>query len=233
METQEVFTETVTGMEFLWVPAGSFMMGDTFNQGIENEKPVHKIQLDGFYIGKYPVTQGQWKTLIPVNPSSFQGDMRPVEQISRNDVKAFIIKLTEANLNKYSYQLPSEAQWEYAARSGGKEEMYAGSPMVDRVAWYSENSGGMTHPVGAKAPNGLGIYDMSGNVWEWCLDTFHANAYQQHQEKNPVYTDGGPDWVIRGGSWNTDAWTVRCSKRFSFSGDYTAPGLGFRLIMIP
>ncbi len=220
-------------MEFVHVPAGTFMMGDTFDEGIDNEKPVHKVWLDDFYIARYPVTQAQWQSLIPDNPSQFQGDMRPVEQVTLDDVKTFIRKLTESNHEKLRLQLPTEAQWEYAARSGGKEEMYAGGNVADIVAWFDENSNGTTHPVGTKTPNGLGIYDMSGNVWEWCMDPFQTDAYQRHQQKNPVCIDGGPDWVIRGGSWNIDAWSVRCARRFNFSGDYTAPGLGFRLVMIP
>ena len=233
IEPQDEFIETVTGMEFVHIPAGAFTMGDTFNEGIDNEKPIHKVQLDSYCIGKYPVTQNQWKTIMPDNPSNFQGDMLPVEQVAWSDVQEFIKELTESNKGKYRFQLPSEAQWEFAARSGGKDEMYAGGHVVDLVAWYDGNSDGTTHPVGTKAPNGLGIYDMSGNVWEWCSDTFRANAYQSHQQKNPVCTDGGPDWAIRGGSWNIDAWSVRCSRRFSFSADFSAPGLGFRLVMIP
>ncbi|MDZ4246241.1 MAG: formylglycine-generating enzyme family protein [Dehalococcoidia bacterium] len=230
---QKVFKETATGMEFIFVPGGIFMMGDTFNEGIENEKPIHRVQLDPFYIGKYPVTQGQWKSLIADNPSYFQGDRLPVEQISRSDIQVFIKKLSEANEQKHTFQLPSEAQWEFAARSGGKEEMYAGGNVVGRVAWYNENSGGMAHPVGTIAPNGLGIYDMSGNVWEWCLDTFRADAYQRHHPNNPVCSDRSEEWALRGGSWNLDAWGVRCARRFGFPGDYTGPGLGFRVVLIP
>jgi formylglycine-generating enzyme required for sulfatase activity len=220
-------------MQFVYVPAGTFMMGDGFEVGIENEKPIHPVQLDAFYIGKYAVTQAQWKRLIPDAPSYFKGDTLPVEQVTWTDVHAFIQKLTESNKGTYRFQLPSESQWEYAARSGGKEEMYSGGFVADLVAWFDENSDGRTHPVGTKAANGLELYDMSGNVWEWCLDTFRADAYQRHDRKNPVCTDGGPDRVIRGGSWNIDAWSVRCARRFSFFGEYCAPGLGFRLVMIP
>ncbi len=230
---EEIFTETVTGMDFILVSAGTFMMGDTFNVGIENEKPVHQVRLDRFYIGKYPVTQGQWKRLISDNPSFFQGDMLPVERVAWADVQEFIKRLSEANQNKYTFQLPSEAQWEFAARSGGKDELYAGGDIVDSVAWYDENSEGKTHPVGTKTPNDLKLYDMSGNVWEWCLDTFRADAYQRHQQKAPLCSEDGQDRVIRGGSWNIDAWSVRCARRFGCSEEYSAPGLGFRLVMIP
>jgi len=151
-------------------------MGDIFDDGIENEKPIHNVQLDDFYIGKFPVTQAQWKSLVPDNPSFFQGDTLPVEQVTRQGAFDFIHKLTESNNGTYAFQLPTEAQWEYSARSGGNGEMYAGSHVADLVAWYDENAGGSTHPVGTKAPNGFGLYDMSGNVWEWCADTYREEV---------------------------------------------------------
>lgn len=229
---ESLITEPVTGMEFVYVPPGSFMMGDTFDEGMENEKPVHEVQLDSFYLGRYPVTQSQWKSLMPDNPAEFQGDLRPVEKVSWYAVQEFTRKLTQVNKGKYAFQLPSEAQWEYAARSGGKKEEYSGGSNIDALAWYDDNSNGTTHPVGQKAPNGLGIHDMSGNVWEWCRDTYKARAYERHQRKNPVCNEEGPDRVMRGGSWNLDAWSARCSRRFSLPADLFGPALGFRLAMI-
>ena len=231
-ESEFNIREPVTGMEFLHVPFGSFLMGDTFGEGIENEKPVHEVQLDGFYLGRYPVTQSQWKGLMPDNPSEFQGDFHPVERVSWYEVQEFARKLTQANKGKYTFQLPSEAQWEYAARGGGKQEKYSGGDDIDAVAWYDDNSNGTTHPVGQKTPNGLEIYDMSGNVWEWCRDTYKARAYERHQRKNPVCNEEGPDRVIRGGSWNLDAWSARCARRFSLPADLSGPALGFRLVMM-
>ncbi|MFH1242296.1 MAG: SUMF1/EgtB/PvdO family nonheme iron enzyme [Pseudomonadota bacterium] len=225
------FTEPVTGMEFAHVPGGSFMMGDTFGDGAENERPVHMVQVDGFYMGRYQVTQAQWNRLMSDNPSKFRGDGLPVEQVTWHDAQAFVKNLTEANKGKYVFSLPSEAQWEYAARSGGKEERYAGSGDVEVVACYEENSDGMTHPVGARAPNGLGLYDMCGNVWEWCLDIFRKDAYKLHGPLNPLCTEKGEDRVIRGGSWNLDAWGVRCAKRSSLSPGYAAAGVGLRVLM--
>jgi len=190
--SEDAWTDPVTGMEFIKVPGGTFMMGDILGDNKHNnEKPVHEVQLDDFYIGKYPVTQGQWKRVTGNNPANFQkGDDYPVEQVSWEDVQEFAEKLTEMNRGKYEFRLPTEAEWEYAARSGGKKERYAGGDDIDAVAWYEENSdssrnngkkerdaggddidavawhsGGSTHPVGRKAPNGLGIHDMSGNVW--------------------------------------------------------------------
>lgn len=230
-----VFIEPVTGMEFLYVPPGTFMMGDTFGDGSDNEMPVHEVVLDGFYLGKYPVTQGQWNRVMGKNPSKFKkGDDYPVEQATFDEVRTFISKLSKLNRGKYEFRLPTEAQWEYAARSGGKKEKYAGGDKLDELAWYEENSKGSTHPVGEKTANGLGIYDMSGNVWEWCLDIFDEEAYESLPKKNPVFTGGDPkssERVIRGGSWSLDSWSVRCTRRFGYSPEYYGSGLGFRLVM--
>jgi formylglycine-generating enzyme required for sulfatase activity len=221
--------DSVTGIEFLLIPGGRFMMGDTFGDGFENELPVHEVELSPVYIAKYPVTQGQWLRVMPTNPAAFEGEERPVEQVSWTDVQTFLQKLADLNQARHPYRLPTEAEWEYAARSGGRAEKYAGGDQVESLAWFDENSDGETHPVGLKRPNGLGLYDMSGNVWEWCQDLFDGNAYTKHSVKKPVITAGGPDRVIRGGSWNLDAWSVRCARRFGFPPDYLGPGLGFRL----
>jgi formylglycine-generating enzyme required for sulfatase activity len=223
--------DPATGMEFIRVPAGSFQMGDVTGDGAANEQPVHAVTLDEFFIGKFPVTQGQWTAVMSENPSKFQrGDDYPAEQVTWEDVEAFIRRLNEMNAGKFSFSLPSEAQWEYAARSGGKEEEYAGGNDLDALGWFQENSGGATHPVGKKAPNGLGIYDMSGNVWEWCADTFQENAYKSHASANPVCREPGPERALRGGSWSLDAWSARCARRFGFPTDYKGAGLGFRLV---
>ncbi len=208
-------------------------MGGLTGDGLENELPVHAVTLDGFYIGRYPVTQAQWLRLVPENPSRLEGHDLPVEQVTRDDACSFARQLTDAHNGRYRFDLPTEAQWEFAARSGGRPELYAGGDDINKVAWYEANSHGRTHPVGAKTPNGLGLYDMSGNVWEWCRDTFAADAYARHETENPVLDMTGADRVIRGGSWNLDAWSARCSRRFSFRADLFGPGLGFRLIMVP
>jgi formylglycine-generating enzyme required for sulfatase activity len=227
----ETFKEKELGMDFLQIPGGLFMMGDTFGDGMEDETPVHEVRIDGFWMGMYQVTQAQWRRLMPENPSKFKGETHPVEQVSWHSVQTFIEKMMEANEGKFRFDLPTEAQWEYAARSGGKAELYAGGDDVDHLAWYEANSGAMTHPVGLKLANGLGLHDMSGNVWEWCKDIFHSDAYNRHARKDPVFLEHGQGRVIRGGSWNLDAWSVRCARRSSLGADLFASGLGFRLIM--
>jgi formylglycine-generating enzyme required for sulfatase activity len=164
-------TDPTTGMEFVAVPGGCFQMGDTFGDRESDEKPVHQVCVSDFSIGKYEVTQGQWKAVMDSNPSRFSscGDNCPVESVSWDDAQQFIRRLNKQSST--SYRLPTEAEWEYAARSGGKREKYSGGNDVDAVAWYYGNSA-KTHSVGQKQPNGLGIFDMSGNVWEWCSDWF-------------------------------------------------------------
>jgi len=227
-EVGDVWTDPVTGMEFIKVPGGTFMMGDAFGDGRDNEKPVHEVQLDGFYIGKYPVTQEQWEKLMGNNPAKFQkGDDYPVEQVSWEDAWKFVGKLTGMNSGKYEFRLPTEAEWEYAARSGGKNERYAGGDDIDAVAWYDENSGESTRPVGKKAPNGLGIHDMNGNVWEWCGDWF--GNYPSGYVKTPMDHSSDSVRVRRGGSWGNSAGYCRSAKRSGISPDNQNEYLGFRL----
>ncbi|CCK80675.1 formylglycine-generating enzyme family protein [Desulfobacula toluolica] len=146
-----------------------------------------------------------------------------------DDSKKFITKLNQQSGN--TFKLPTEAQWEYAARSGGKDQTYAGGNDADAVAWYDANSGYKTHKVGTKASNGLGIFDMSGNVWEWCEDVYDKKAYSKHGRNNPAVTSGGVSRVCRGGGWCNDRGSVRAANRFGDSADYRNGDLGFRLCL--
>jgi formylglycine-generating enzyme required for sulfatase activity len=226
----DIWTEPVTGMEFVWVPGGSFMMGSDESEAFDDEQPVHEVRLGGFWIGRYPVTQGQWQKIMGNNPSKFiSGDDFPVEMVSWNDAKAYIEKLSCPSGQPFA--LPTEAQWEYAARSGGKNEKYAGGSNLDSVAWHRGNSGGKTHRVGTKTPNGLGIYDMSGNVWEWCEDLYEQDAYFRHGFDNPVINGGKPfsARVGRGGSWSHNPRGVRAAFRQGLTPADRNNSLGFRL----
>jgi formylglycine-generating enzyme required for sulfatase activity len=131
------------------------------------------------------------------------------------------------------FRLPTEAEWEYAARSGGRKELYAGGDDIDAVAWYAENSAGSTQPVGLKAANGLGLFDMSGNVWEWCQDIYIPGSMASAGRDRTAAPNETRDRVIRGGSWSLDDWSARCSRRFGFREDYFGAGLGFRLAATP
>jgi len=221
------FTDSATGMEFVWVPGGCFQMGS--NRGDADEKPVHKVCVDGFYIGKYEVTQGQWRKLMGNNPARFKkGDNYPVEQVSWDDCQLFVRKLNGQS-NK-TFRLPTEAEWEYACRSGGRDEQYSGGNDIDRVAWYSSNSRKSTRAVGGKAVNGLGLYDMSGNVWEWCSDWYDSNYYQKSPRQNPQGPDSGSYRVARGGGWCYGPRRVRSANRFMYWPSNRISNLGFRLV---
>ncbi len=224
----QVWKESVTGMAFVWVPGGEFMMGST--AGDADEKPVHKVALSGFWMGKYEVTQGQWQQIMGNNPSGFKkGNEFPVERVSWKDANAFIKKLN--NRAGHTFTLPSEAQWEYAARSGGKNQKYSGGDDVNRFAWYNKNSSNSTHKVGTKMSNDLGIHDMSGNVWEWCQDIYAKDAYKKHSSNNPIYAQSGSRRVYRGGSWGSYLPAdVRCANRDGNTPDYRNDYLGFRLL---
>ena len=214
--------------DFVFVKGGTFQMG-SYN-GEDNEKPIHTVTIGDFYIGKYEVTQRQWMEIMGNNPSYFKGDRLPVEQVSWYDILVFIRKLnakTGAN-----YRLPTEAEWEYAARGGNQSSgyKYVGSNNVDEVAWYSNNSDRKTHSVGRKKPNELGLYDMSGNVWEWCQDYFDKNYYSISILNNPEGPSTGEDRVIRGGRWGNNDIYVRVANRDYCDPDGRDFGIGFRLV---
>ena len=181
-------------------------------------------------MGKYEVTQAQWKAVMGSNPSRFKGDNLPVENVSWDDVQAFIRKLNQ--LTGKRYRLPTEAEWEYAARGGNKSRgyKYAGGNNIDEVAWYDGNSGERTHPVGKKRPNELGLYDMSGNVWEWCSDWYDEDYYGNSPQNNPQGPASGSSRVFRGGSWLNYAILCRSASRYYSTPDSRYGLIGFRLV---
>lgn len=225
----KTLTDPATGMEFVFVKGGCFRMGDVFETGGWDEKPVHEVCLDDYYLGKYEVTQKQWETIMKSNPAGFRrcGDNCPVESVSWSNIQEYIQKLNEESKSKY--RLPSEAEWEFAARSGGKKETYAGSENPDAVAWYGTLSGRTTFPVGGKAANGLGLYDMSGNVWEWVQDWYDGYYYQNSPKDNPKGPATGSTVIARGGSWYDRVYSARTSTRTYFKTGYRANHVGFRL----
>ena len=216
----------------VYVSGGTFTMGATAEQGSDardSEKPIHKVTLSSFSIGRYEVTQEEWQAVMGNNPSRYKGAKLPVENVSWNDCQEFIRKLND--LTGKQFRLPTEAEWEYAARGGNNSRgyKYAGSNDIGSVAWYDSNSDRQTHPVGQKYPNELGLYDMSGNVWEWCSDRY--GAYSSSSQVNPKGPSSGSDRVRRGGCWLSNARNCRVSPRSYGSPDYGFDDLGFRLAL--
>lgn len=234
----DVFTEKVEGVELrmVYVKGGTFRMGATEEQGEDDpweaEYPVHQVTLSNYYMAAYPVTQGLWEAVMGENPSNFKyGDNYPVESVSWDDAQEFIVKLNK--LTGKTYALPTEAQWEYAARGGEKSKgyKYSGSNDIDEVAWYDDNSNGSTHTVGEKKPNELGIYDMSGNVYEWCRDW--GDGYSDKAQVDPVGPEDGPGRGIRGGSCYDDTGSCRVSYRINYDLGNRSSNIGFRLVLVP
>ena len=216
----------------IFVEGGTFTMGATSEQGSDayiDEKPIHQVTLSSFSIGKFEVTQEEWRAVMGDNPSHFKGTKQPVDRVSWDDCQEFIRKLN--SMTGKHFRLPTEAEWEYAARGGNKSRgyKYAGSNILGDVAWYYGNSGGKTHDVGQMSPNELGLYDMSGNVWEWCYDW--GGSYSPSSQLNPVGKSSGSDHVYRGGSWLSYAKLCRSPSRIFRSSGYLNDYLGFRLAL--
>ena len=228
-------TFTVNGVSFtmVGVEGGTFTMGATSEQGTsdpyDDEYPTHSVTLSDFAIGETEVTQELWKAVMGSNPSYFSGTNLPVEHVSWNDCQTFITKLNQ--LTGKNFRLPTEAEWEYAARGGNKSKgyKYAGSNNLNDVAWYSDNSSSRTHPVKQKQANELGLYDMSGNVWEWCQDWF-CN-YSSGAQTNPTGAASGSYRVLRGGSWYYSARLCRVSFRNYNAPTFYSDDLGLRLAL--
>ena len=220
-------------IEMVRIEAGTFTMGATpeMKEPLDWEKPAHQVTLSNdYYIGKYEVTQALWQAVMGYNPSNFKGDDLPVENVSWNVCQLFISKLN--SMTGRMFRLPTEAEWEYAARGGNKSNgcQYSGSNNISDIAWcegYSKES--QTHPVGSKMPNELGIYDMNGNVYEWCQDWYYI--YSSSPQTNPKGTSKAAGRVCRGGSWCDSAWSCRLSSRNIDSPEYYDNEHGLRLVL--
>ena len=226
------FTVNGVSFEMVRVEGGTFRMGATSEQEDEadsNEKPVHSVTLSSYYIGKTEVTQSLWQAVMGSNPSNYKGSDLPVECVSWNDCQEFIQKLNR--LTGRNFRLPTEAEWEFACRGGNNSRgyKYSGSNDIDNVAWYWDNSGEKTHPVATKAPNELGIYDMSGNFWEWCSD-WYAD-YTSYSQTDPTGPQSGSRRVCRGGGWYGTAGYCRSSNRGSSDPTFRFNLLGLRLAL--
>ena len=228
-------------LELVLIPAGEFLMGSPYSDqhADADEKPQHRVRITKpFYMGKYLVTQEQWEAVMGGNPSYFKGPKNPVEQVSWDDCQEFLAKRnakSAAGVGKF--QLPSEAQWEYACRAGSTTRFCFGDDesKLGEYAWYGANSGNTTHPVGEKKPNAWGLYDMHGNVWEWCADRYDYEYYANSPTDDPTGPATGTCRVFRGDCWFNPAWLCRSANRFKGG---PGPGmraglLGLRVCLVP
>ena len=232
----ENLTITVNGVSFtmVFVKGGTFQMGATEEQGsdaLDDEKPAHSVTLSDYYIGETEVTQALWQAVMGENPSRWIGSNLPMEKVSWDDCQWFFTKLNQLTGRKF--RLPTEAEWEYAARGGSKSRgyKYSGSNDIGSVAWYYGNSDSITHPVKTKSPNELGIYDMSGNVYEWCQDWYDSRHYGKSPGNNPCNNITASCRVFRGGSWIDYARNCRVSNRCHHTPGIASNILGMRLAL--
>ncbi|HNL39237.1 MAG TPA: formylglycine-generating enzyme family protein [Saprospiraceae bacterium] len=242
----DIYTETFpSGFSFdmIHVEGGAFRMGGDDPEATGEEKPVHEVTVPAFYLGKFPVTQGLWKAVMGNNPSYFKGDLRPVETVSWVDAQGFIKRLnsaTEESRKKQGlgpYRLPTEAEWEFAARGGAYPEgyLYAGSDKLKEVGWYDENSNNQTQDVGLLMGNELGLYDLSGNVYEWTEDHWHENYKDNPPADGSAWLSADPraPRVVRGGYYFYNAGGCRVSYRDRNAPGIRNDGIGFRLALSP
>ena len=228
---EEIFTVNGVSFTMKFVEGGTFQMGATPEQGKDacnDEKLVHGVTLGSYYIGETEVTQALWNAVMGINQNDLNGDNMPMGGVSWNDCVEFVLKLNL--LTNRNFRLPTEEEWEYAARGGKKSNgyKYSGSDSLDDVAWYNGNSSGKAHAVKGKSPNELGLYDMSGNVWEWCFDW--SGQYNRNETINPEGPVVGEERVIRGGSWHNPASRCRISYRGHNSPERRAGYRGFRIV---
>ena len=219
------------GMKLRLIPAGSFLMGSDSDDALDEEKPVHRVEITKpFYMGVYPVIQGQYKAVMGENPSKYKGSSRPVDTVSWVEAVAYCRKLSE--MAGESYRLPTEAEWEYACRAGTTPEYFWGDEIDGAYCWYKDNSGGETRPVGKKKPNPWGLFNMLGNVDEWCSDWYDEDYYSLSPSRDPQGPASGELRVVRGGSCYNNPRYLRVSVRVGSRPGYrfSYPNYGFRCI---
>ena len=224
----------ISDLNFEWVDilSGTFWMGSFYEEIGDNEHPRHKVSISKeFQMLKFEVKQAQWEEVMGSNPSSFSGDNNPVERVSWNDSQSFISRLNKLD-HDYAYRLPTEAEWEYASRAGSNTTYSYGndSAQLKEYAWYVYDSNDRTHPVGQKQPNAWGLYDMHGNVWEWCQDWFDRDYYENSPNTDPQGPASGYSRILRGGSWSHDADICRSANRHHQPPIFGHNNYGFRLV---
>jgi formylglycine-generating enzyme required for sulfatase activity len=249
LQPKEIAVDLGNGvkLEMILIPAGEFLMGspDSDKDAGGDEKPQHRVRITKpFYLGKYLVTQEQWEAVMGTNPSHLNAPKNPVEQVSWDDCRQLLNRLNERLRRPHpgplpegegDFQLPTEAQWEYACRAGSTTRYCFGDdePGLSKYAWYNANSGGHTCPVGEKKPNAWNLYDMHGNVWQWCADWYDGSYYGKSPTDDPMGPAAGTDRVHRGGSWSDDAGYCRSAYRFFDGSGFRGPYLGLRVSRVP
>ncbi|WP_209618063.1 formylglycine-generating enzyme family protein [Methanolobus bombayensis] len=240
--TDDIMEQELTnsiGMDFVLIPSGQFSMGSDSTPVVAFDDPAHEVTIENsFYMGKYEVTQAQWKKLMGDNPSYFEGDDHPVEQVSWIDAQEFITKLNEME-NTDKYRLPAEAEWEYACKSGNDTDFSFTNEATDldeygwsdSYGWCAINSNKTTNPVGEKKANSWGLYDMHGNVWEWVQDSWHENYEDAPADGSVWEEENSYNRVGKGGSWMDGPNICKSSFRGSLDADSTSNVLGFRVVM--
>lgn len=223
--------EKIGNIDMVWLPGDTFMMGSEGDSNDEiDEKPVHKVTVSAFYISVYEITQNQYKEIMGTNPSNFKGNNLPVEQVSWEDAMKFCKRFGK----KYNVKarLPYEAEWEYACRAGTSTKYYWGDEVNGDYAWYDDNSDSKTHPVGQKKPNAFGLYDMSGNVWELCMDWYSDSYYASSPSDNPEGPETGDSRVARGSSWLFYGGNLRSASREWATPISRDSNMGFRIVVL-
>jgi formylglycine-generating enzyme required for sulfatase activity len=252
---ESLSSDPVTGMEFVFIKGGCYEMGDSVGDGDSNERPVHEVCLSDFYLGKYEVTNAQFRKFRPTHNSgayetfSLNDDKQPVVNVSWDDAVAYAKWLSEKTGK--TFRLPTEAEWEYAARAGTRSSRYWGKSLEDSckyangadmvvkkylprwTAFPCDDGYAVAAPVGSFRPNGLGLYDMLGNVWEWCQDVYDDKAYTKVSRNNPVYEGRGKYRVERGGGWSNGPLGLRSSHRVGLTASFGHHSLGFRVVRMP
>lgn len=225
--------EPLLRIHFTWIEGGCYDMGNNLDTGDQDEKPLHKVCVDSFYMGTYEITQTQYVKVMHKNPSTIKNTYKqyPVESVSWLATQKFISRLNKQS--EYKFRLPTEAEWEHAARSGNETFTYAGSNDIYDIAWGIHNDAGYIRPVGQKQPNTVGLYDMSGNVAEWCSDWYSHNYYRHKEHKNPKGPRESDKKVTRGGSFKSFMHQLRVADRSSVSPECSLDSIGFRLVFTP
>ncbi len=231
------WVDPVSGIGFVWVGNGCYTMGSLpkVEHREDDEGPTHEVCIahppGGFWLGRREVTQGEWRQVMRNNPAQFRkGDDYPVERVSWEGAETFLARLNRSYQGQMQFRLPTEAEWEYACRNQGLDVRYAGSGDPAQAGWSRQNSNGMTQRSGSRMVNRLGLFDMSGNVWEWVQDSYDGQAYRQHGRENPLYDSPGVYRVIRGGAWDTPPDAMRCSNRGSEAFSSRKSNIGLRIV---